>query len=202
MYKLKVCGMAHRQNLEQLISIKPDYIGFIFYPKSPRNILEPEIILSVPTEINRVAVVVNKPFDEIATIIKKFNVNCIQLHGNETPEFCSEVKKLGVTTIKAFAVDNDFNFGITKEYNTDFFLFDAKGEKVGGNGTKYNWEILKHYNHTTPYFLSGGIMPNDAIALKQSCINAYAIDINSKFEISPGLKDIKAVEQFKLQLSK
>lgn len=197
MLKLKVCGMADRQNLEDLINIKPDFIGFIFYQKSPRNINEPEIILSVPQTINRVAVVVDKSLQEIENIIKNYNVNVIQLHGNESPDFCNQVNNLGVKTIKAFAVDNNFNFDIIKNYNTNYYLFDTKGEKVGGNGTKYNWEILKQNKIDKPYFISGGITLNDAQELKNNFSDVFAVDINSKFEIKPGFKNIAAIEKFK-----
>jgi len=209
--KLKICGMKFSENILETAKLEPDFMGFIFYEKSPRFYSEQAI-----PEINatkKVGVFVNASEGEIIEKIIKYGLDLIQLHGNESPEICKNLKekflenKLEVEIIKAFSVDENFDFGLLKTYeeNTDYFLFDTKGKLYGGNGTVFNWQILKNYTLKKPYFLSGGIGIPEVNQLKTFLKTpeskyCFAIDGNSKFEIEPGLKDTKTLEEFKKAL--
>lgn len=200
--------MKFSENILETAQLQPDFMGFIFYEKSPRFYSEeaiPEI-----NSVQKVGVFVNASEGEIIEITIKYGLNLVQLHGNESPDFCKNLKEkflennLEVQIIKAFSVDENFDFGVLKTYeeNTDYFLFDTKGKLYGGNGTVFNWQILKNYTSKKPYFLSGGIGISEIKQLKtflktQESKYCFAIDVNSKFEIKPGLKDTKTLEEFK-----
>jgi phosphoribosylanthranilate isomerase len=198
--KLKVCGMRDVENIKALIELKPDFIGFIFYDKSPRfigNDADVELINSIPREIRKVGVFVNATVDYILQNVRKYGLNYVQLHGNEMPDFCRNLRLKGVNIIKAFRVDNDFVFGQVNNYKPhfDFFLFDAKGDGYGGNGIAFDWSILKKYDNQKPYFLAGGISLENLDVLETIIPKPYAMDVNSKFEIEPALKDIEKLEE-------
>lgn len=198
--KLKVCGMRDVENIKALVELKPDFIGFIFYDKSPRYVrtdLDVEFINSIPREIKKVGVFVNATVDFILQNVRKYGLNYVQLHGNEMPDFCRNLRLKGVNIIKAFRVDNDFVFGQVNNYkpHVDFFLFDAKGDGYGGNGIAFDWSILKKYDNQKPYFLAGGISLENIDVLESIVPQPYAMDINSKFEIEPALKDIEKLEE-------
>lgn len=200
--------MKFSENILKTAQLQPDFMGFIFYEKSPRFYSEeaiPEI-----NSVQKVGVFVNASEGEIIEITIKYGLNLVQLHGNESPDFCKNLKEkflennLEVQIIKAFSVDENFDFGVLKTYeeSTDYFLFDTKGKLYGGNGTVFNWQILKNYTLKKPYFLSGGIGISEIKQLKtflKTPESKYcsAIDVNSKFEIEPGLKDIKTLKEFK-----
>jgi len=206
--KLKICGMKFSENILETAQLQPDFMGFIFYEKSPRFYSQeaiPEI-----NAVKKVGVFVNASEGEIIEKTTKYGLDLVQLHGNESTDFCKNLKenflenKLEVQTIKAFSVDENFDFGSLKAYeeNTDYFLFDTKGKLYGGNGTVFNWQILKNYTSKKPYFLSGGIGISEIKQLKTFLKTSeskycFAIDVNSKFEIEPGLKDIKTLKEFK-----
>lgn len=197
--KLKVCGMRDAENIKALIEQKPDFIGFIFYDKSPRfvgNQLDLELIQSIPREIRKVGVFVNATVDYILQNAKKYNLQYVQLHGNETPDFCKSLRLKGVNIIKAFRLDESFVFSQLNNYlpHVDFFLFDAKGEGYGGNGITFDWSILKKYDNQKPYFLAGGISLDNLDELAGITPKPYAFDVNSKFEVSPGIKDVEKIE--------
>ena len=200
--KIKVCGMKNKTNLEGLVKLSPDFIGFIFYPKSPRYVegaLEPESLALVPGHIKKVGVFVNATFNQVKDAIVKYGLDMVQLHGDESPEMCTMIKQCGVQIIKVFRIDNDFDFSRTINYQNccDYFLFDTETKAYGGSGKKFDWTMLKNYNKVRPVFLSGGIGPDDAEQVNSiSDIDIFAIDINSKFEIEPGLKDLDKVEGF------
>lgn len=212
--KLKVCGMKFQDNILEIASLKPDYLGFIFYEKSARN-FENEIP-EISSEIKKTGVFVNESSGFILEKARKYNFHSIQLHGEETPQFCAilrkELKKLKETSeveiIKVFSVNEEFDFNEVSPYEAvaDYFLFDTKGTKKGGNGITFNWDILKEYPSKKPFFLSGGIGVEEIESIqsllaefqktgKQDLL--YAIDVNSKFEIEPGLKDLQQLEVFK-----
>ena len=204
--KIKVCGMRESANIEALSVLKPDYMGLIFYAPSKRFVDEsslrlPEDILS---NIKLTGVFVNETLDNILMQIQKYGLQAIQLHGNESPEFCGSLQLAitnfhpGLELIKAFGIDNSFDFSVLDDYLpfVDFFLFDTKTPAHGGSGEKFNWEILKNYELQKPYFLSGGIGANDLQELQSITDDRfYCADLNSKFEISPGLKDIEKISR-------
>ncbi|PRX45774.1 phosphoribosylanthranilate isomerase [Salegentibacter salegens] len=208
--KLKICGMKHPENISEVAKLQPDYMGFIFYEKTPRNFDAeiPEISLA----IKKTGVFVNEEIDLILEKIKKHDLNAIQLHGDESAAFCAELKTLLIETeveiIKVFSVKDDFDFERLEEYEAvvDYFLFDTKGKNKGGNGITFNWEILKEYPSEKPFFLSGGIGPEEVEAIKK--LKAYfeengkgnllyAIDVNSKFEEEAGFKNVDKLKEFR-----
>lgn len=202
MLQLKVCGMKDANNLAELIKVQPDFIGLIFHEKSPRNITKPNG-LKIPNEINTVGVFINETEGFVLDKIDKFNLLYIQLHGKESPQFCKKVKLLKRKIIKAFNVHPDFDFTQLTKYepHCDYFLFDSFGKNPGGNGITFDWTLLNNYKGTTPFLLSGGIHPEMAETLKTFSHPMFAgIDINSKFEIEAGLKDIEKIKNFKHEL--
>lgn len=198
MLKLKVCGMRNRENIIALSKVKPEFIGFIFHEKSSRNISD-NLIQSTPDTIIRVGVFVDENINFILDKIKLHNLNCVQLHGKESTEFCAEVKKLGIDVIKAFNISEQFNFSTLKNYEEtcNFFLFDAAGKNAGGNGIVFNWDLISNYTGRTPFLLSGGIdetMTKTIKDLKHPLL--VGVDINSGFETKPAVKNIIAIKKF------
>ncbi|WP_428228757.1 phosphoribosylanthranilate isomerase [Flavobacterium sp.] len=201
--KLKICGMKYPENIIEIGSLLPDYMGFIFYEKSARyfNGTIPELIGT----IKKVGVFVNQSQEEILEKVAKYNLQAIQLHGNESVEFLSELKKQlpkKIEIIKVFSADENFDFEIIKPFEPvcDYFMFDTKGKLPGGNGTSFDWKILKKYKSEKPFFLSGGIGINELKAIEEiskTNLPIYAVDINSKFEIEPGLKNKNLFSNFK-----
>lgn len=203
MLRLKVCGMKEKENIKQLADIQPDYIGFIFYPKSKRyivNSLQPKVVQTIPTAIKKVGVFVNEPVENIEKMVKDYHLDFIQLHGDESSQFCKQLNRKGFQIIKAFQVHKNFDFNALDEYkeHCKYFLFDTQTPLYGGSGHKFDWQLLKNYNNEKPFFLSGGIDLDDADKiLNIKKLNIHAIDINSKFEIKPGLKNIEKIKKFK-----
>lgn len=199
--RLKVCGMREAENIRQLLALQPDFMGFIFYEKSSRFVgeeLDEELLKSFPHTTRKVGVFVNATASYILENYKKYNLDYVQLHGEELPDFCRNLKLKGVNIIKAFSVDENFYFGKLQNYKPycDFFLFDTKGQERGGNGTTFDWRILNKYDNEKPFFLAGGIdLENAHKALEIQNLKVYALDVNSKFEISPALKDIQKLDE-------
>lgn len=208
--KLKICGI--RDNLHEVGSLNPDYLGFIFWEPSARY------ISGVPSDFpegpKRVGVFVDATISIIMERVRTFGLSLIQLHGNESPEFCTALKKeirnakeeniSTVKIIKAFPVHDDFDFSVLGPYEDvcDYFLFDTKGKLPGGNGYAFNWHLLEKYPSRKPFLLSGGIGLDETpqlIRFMESPQAAYchAVDVNSRFEIKPGLKDIPELRRFK-----
>ncbi len=193
--------MCHSQNISELAELRPDYMGFIFYSKSKRNVigkLDQADLDNLPPSVKKVGVFVNATFEEIKEQIKKYTLDLVQLHGKETPELCAKIQQLGIKVIKAFSVDETFNFGVTLPYKTvcDYFLFDTKGKEAGGNGFTFDWSVLANYDNEIPFFLSGGLdETNTAEVKKLTHLNIHAVDVNSKFEIQPALKDIELLKK-------
>ena len=200
--KLKICGMKH--NTLEVASLKPDYLGFIFFEKSPRNF--EGNIGDISEKIKRVGVFVNATIETISEKTKQYNLEVIQLHGEESADFCYRLKKALSTEIwKAFGIGDRFNFEELKQYEEyiDKFLFDTKGENKGGNGYPFNWNILKDYPSQKPFILSGGIGLESIDQLEkiiQTKLPIYAIDINSQVETSPGHKNLDEIKKFIHQL--
>lgn len=201
MIKLKVCGMKYQDNIRQLAELEPDFIGFIFYEKSKRYVTNGLDIksLNIPKSIKKVGVFVNSTIEVINEKVQLYKLDFVQLHGNESVEFCRELKQAGIKIIKAFQIDEDFDFFVIERYETvcDYFLFDTKTKLYGGSGNKFNWQILEKFNNQKPFFLSGGIDMEDVDEIKKlKNLNIFAIDINSRFEINPGNKDIEKIKEF------
>ena len=198
--KIKICGMKYPENILEVSQLLPDYLGFIFYEKSSR-FFDGEIP-EIPKSIKKVGVFVNARLMEINGKIKKYNLDVIQLHGNETPEFIKNLKQKNIEIIKVFSVDDDFDFSELEPFENvcDYFLFDTKGKLHGGNGITFNWQILEKYKSKKPLFLSGGIGIDEIEKIKTLKLPICAIDVNSKFEIEPGLKNKELLQQFIIQL--
>jgi phosphoribosylanthranilate isomerase len=197
--KLKICGMKYPNNILEVSQLLPDYLGFIFYEKSSR-FFEGEIP-EIPKSIKKVGVFVDATLEEIISKIEKYNLNAVQLHGKEDALFCEKLKKENIEIIKVFSVLDEFDFDLLKPFEPycDYFLFDTKGKLHGGNGVTFNWQILEKYNSKKPFFLSGGIGIEEIEKIVKSLqcndstknLPIFAIDVNSKFEIEPGLKNTK-----------
>lgn len=194
--ELKICGLNDAENIRAVVKLRPDFIGFVFFDGSSRNAkgkIIHELAISVPAEIRKVGVFVNDSIDRIINYIGMYNLDYVQLHGTEDPAYCRELENYcGI--IKAFGVDEDFDFERTRPYEAccDKFLFDTKTPAHGGSGRAFNWEVLDRYKGSVPFFLSGGIGTEniEEIFMKKMHPLLFALDVNSKAEISPGIKDI------------
>ena len=192
---VKVCGMRDAENIRQLETLGIDWMGMIFWPKSKRHVSMPPVYL--PQHVRKVGVFVDASLDAIRQHVEDYQLDIIQLHGQESTETLKALKPL--TLIKAFniATPEDLQKTVAYEGLADYFLFDTKGESVGGNGEKFDWSVLDSYQGETPFLLSGGIGPEDAQDVESfrhpKCIG---IDLNSRFETEPGLKDITKLKQF------
>ncbi|MFH4967862.1 phosphoribosylanthranilate isomerase [Gaetbulibacter sp. M240] len=209
--KLKVCGMKYEDNIKAVAALQPDYLGFISFEKSARNFTKNDIP-EISENIIKTGVFVDDTVNNILEHISKFGFGAVQLHGQESPEFCRELKQkhqsqypdISLEIIKVFSIKTDFNFELLKPYEAvcDYFLFDTKGPLPGGNGYTFNWNILNQYPSTKPFFLSGGIGLEEveklnAFAQSEASKYCYAIDVNSKFEDAPGLKNTDKLKEFK-----
>jgi len=198
MLAIKVCGMKHPDNIEQLEQLQVDYLGFICYAQSPRYIHTDNARFIRELATAKVGVFVNATHAEIYEFQALYNFQYFQLHGQESPEYCAALKALNIPIIKAFGIDDTFDWNTVDSYDSvaDYFLFDTKSPKHGGTGTSFNWELLKKYPLEKPYFLSGGLsISNIKEATNFEDPRLIALDLNSKFELSPALKDIKLLEE-------
>ena len=191
----KVCGMRDAQNIRDVEALGIDWIGMIFWPKSKRYVAEVPSYL--PEHLKKVGVFVDSTLDDILQHISDYQLDIIQLHGQESPDFAKALKPH--TIIKAFNIEKADDLLQTEKYKgiADYFLFDTKGKMVGGNGQKFDWSVLTAYQGKTPFLLSGGIGPEDAESVRSfhhpRCIG---IDLNSRFESEPGFKDINQLKTF------
>lgn len=199
---IKICGMREPDNILKVANLEPDLMGFIFYPASLRYVSltsDPDIFEGIPAGIRKAGVFVNTGSDMLIRTIRKFSLDIVQLHGNETPEICRQMKQEGVQVIKTFNIKAGEDFKLCSDYIscTDYFLFDSLTSGYGGSGKKFNWKLLDSYEQDHPFFLSGGIAPGDADAiLKINNPAFYGIDVNSKFEVRPGVKDLEMLKEF------
>lgn len=200
--KVKVCGLNNPENALEVALVGPDMVGFVFHSASPRLIRQPfgeEFNRSIPSNTKRVGVFVNAPLDAVLTAKTSYSLDVVQLHGGESPDYCSRLMGLGIPVIKAFSVDERFDFLAANAFRhcCSMFLFDASGPQGGGNGIPFRWALLNSYHLDHPFLLSGGISLEHAQQLRQLNHPAMlGVDINSRFEISPGIKDVDRVREF------
>jgi phosphoribosylanthranilate isomerase len=203
---VKICGMRESDNIMAAAELEPEIMGFIFYPKSPRfagELLKPDILSLLPQNITKAGVFVNADYRTISETIKKYSLEIVQLHGDESPDLCFRLKETGIRVIKAFSLNENSGFISMSQYIqcTDYFLFDSFTSDRGGSGQKFDWKKVDDYDLGHPFFLSGGISPDDATVI--SGINSpsfYGVDLNSRFEIEPGLKNIEKLKVFLKEL--
>lgn len=208
--RVKVCGMTLPEQLEQLGSIGVTFAGFIFYAKSPRYVFKHMTTTQIRKEnsVNKVGVFVNASIEEVLHMVDECRLHMVQLHGDETPKYCEKIADY-VSVVKAFRIsENDNLEWMIRPYMDvcDMFMFDTMGAGYGGTGKKFNWNMLKDASIGKPFFLSGGIEPGDEEKLKEFTElpvgkALFSVDINSKFEISPGIKDIPKVKEFVQKLN-
>lgn len=198
---IKVCGMTEAENIRDVEELGVDMIGFIFYPKSPRCLCEmPEYL---PAKARRVGVFVNESKENILVYADRFGLQYIQLHGTESPEYCRSLRSSGLHLIKAFSISLPKDMLAISAYKglCDYYLFDTKTPQYGGSGNQFDWNLLHRYNSNTPFLLSGGINPYSVKAIREFHHPRLAgIDINSRFETAPGIKDVERIEKFVQEL--
>ena len=202
---IKVCGITQFKQLQQLEALNIDYAGLIFYKDSPRYMgdkITGKQVKEADFDLKKVGVFVNPGYSELLDAIDEYGLDIVQLHGNETPEMCEDVSG-EAEVIKAFRIeDGAVNIDkLVEPYDAVcvFYLFDTAGlkESFGGTGQQFDWSILKKAKIEKPFFLSGGIGPDDAQKIKAfKHPDFFAIDVNSKFEMAPGLKDMAAILKF------
>jgi len=204
--KIKVCGNTLPQQVNALDDLGVTFAGFIFYPKSPRYMVQkisPEKMRQIKGKIIKVGVFVNPTYEDLMKTVEIHRLDMVQLHGDESPKFCDKIADY-ISVIKAFRLsDNDSIMHMTQSYTevVDFFMFDTLGAGYGGTGKKFDWTILQQSLPLKPYFLSGGIEPGDEKKLEEfigtpAGEKLFAIDINTKFEIGPGVKDVNSIKKF------
>ncbi|SNT36479.1 phosphoribosylanthranilate isomerase [Ekhidna lutea] len=199
--KLKVCGMRDPENISGLLDLRPDFIGFIFYPKSPRYVdeMDGDFVMRIPLSIHKVGVFVNESLENIVTLADKYGLEYIQLHGDEDLDFAKAIREKGLKVIKVFRVMDTIPF-VAKQYEgiADYFLFDTQSMNYGGSGRHFDWNILRTYNINVPFLLSGGVQLEDIDQIKEMNIEKLVgVDVNSRFEVEPALKDIEKLKLLK-----
>ena len=200
--RIKVCGMKDLQNRQMLETLPIDLLGFIFYPPSPRyagNQPADYLTKLTSTGKEKAGVFVDESAGNILKITRKYELTYVQLHGDEKPEQCTELRKAGLKVIKVFRVNSGFDFSTAGPYAgvADYFLFDTRAGQPGGTGKKFNWQILENYKFDVPFFLSGGIGPEDAGAVaKLQHPMLFGLDLNSGFEDEPGIKNFEKLKVF------
>jgi len=202
---VKVCGMRDAAALAGVAALEPDFLGFIFAPRSPRFVgdaLAPEVVRGLPASIWKTGVFVNETTDNILAAAHRFGLSAAQLHGQEPPAQCEELSEAGLLVIKAFSVGTAVDFAALLPYvpHCDYFLFDTKGAAPGGNRAVFDWNLLSSYHLPVPYFLAGGLglaHAAELAALQQSgrLPGLAGVDLNSAFETAPGVKDAGRVRQ-------
>lgn len=202
--QVKVCGMTQMNQVVQLDAMGVAYIGFIFYPASKRYVLATNTLEDIANlklmQAKKVGVFVNEPLASILSIIKNAKLDIVQLHGDETVDYCKSVQEK-VSTIKVFRVGDIFPNFENYVSVVDYFLFDTDSQWYGGTGQHFNWEIIKSASIPTPFFLSGGIGINDVqgihvMAGTKAGKTMLGVDLNSQFEGQPGIKQIEKIKKF------
>jgi phosphoribosylanthranilate isomerase len=208
--RIKVCGMTQPEQVRQLAVMGVSFAGFIFYPKSPRYVFKNMTTTQIrkAADINKVGVFVNATIEEVITMTDECRLHMVQLHGDETPKYCEKIADY-VSVVKAFRIgENDNVEWMIRPYMDvcDMFMFDTMGAGYGGTGKKFDWNLLKDQTIGKPFFLSGGIEPGDENKLNEFAGEPvakalFAVDINSKFELSPGVKDMGKIKEFVKKLN-
>lgn len=199
--KLKICGLREPDNIEALLPLRPDYLGFIFYVRSSRYAgrhLDPFFARQIEGP-KKVGVFVDEDRFQIEETVETYGLDLVQLHGQEPPKLCRDLRQQGVQVIKVFSVGEAFDFGQLGAYepHVDYFLFDTKGKLPGGNGYAFDWRLLANYPSETPFFLSGGIGPAHRETVAElELAQLHGLDVNSKFEVRPGHKDVAKLQAF------
>ncbi|RPD40910.1 phosphoribosylanthranilate isomerase [Chitinophaga barathri] len=200
--KIKVCGITRKEDLDALVQLGADYAGFIFYGKSPRfagNKLDGRTVREIAGRIGKVGVFVNADPQQVIQTVKDYGLDMIQLHGDESIAVCQQLR-LTVPVMKVFPMGekaNAVDYAAPFMAVSDFFLFDTASKEYGGTGRQFNWELLNDYSYDKPFFLSGGIGPDDTEAvLRWRHKQLFALDVNSRFETAPGVKDMDKVAAF------
>lgn len=196
----KICGMRDKENVQALSELSIHMVGINFYPLSKRYFSEEheaDAFDSLSEDIQLVGVFVDEEFDIVSEYVESYQLDYVQLHGSESPMYCTAMKELA-GVIKVFGVGEDFDFAETKAYNdVDYFLFDTKTNEHGGSGRKFDWTKLNNYTVDIPFLLAGGIAPDDHKEILKINHNKFAgVDLNSKFEISPAVKNIELIKDF------
>lgn len=206
MPKIKVCGLTDLKNIDDVLSLQPDFVGFVFWKKSKRQMTLSSLEINNP-KVKKVGVFVDETEEFILEKLRAFHLDYVQLHGDETAGFCKNLKAKNYKIIKAFSLHDTFDFETLKAYenHVDYFLFDTKGVFPGGNGLTFNWQILKNYTLSKAYFLSGGIGLNHISGIKAffkttAAKHCEAIDVNSQFETVAGIKNTNLLKQLKHEL--
>lgn len=205
--------MKYPENIKKVSELAPDFLGFIFHSASPRNCRDKgkDILNHIVGNSIPVMVSVNLPEKELLDIISEWNFEIVQLHGNEAPEFCARLRDRGLKVWKAISIGSVspqsdiswFDKTLSYEGKVDMFLFDTATKNYGGSGQKFNWDLLKEYKGKTPFILSGGISPGDEIEIRNISNPMLAgVDLNSRFELTPGLKDLNLISTFISKLNK
>jgi phosphoribosylanthranilate isomerase len=198
---IKICGLTERQNITEIVALRPEWIGLIFYPASPRYAGNDKTLaawLRTITGSQKVGVFVNEGELAIRDAIAAYGLDLVQLHGKETPGFCARIRHT-VPVIKAFALHEDFDFSVLKAYAgaCDYFLFDTPAAGYGGSGKHFDWDLLQQGDISLPFLLSGGIGPDDLAPLKRfRHKQGIGIDVNSRFEDTPGVKNYELLKTF------
>lgn len=199
--------MKYQDNIQHVAALQPDYLGFIFYKKSARH-FNAASIPELSNTIKKTGVFVDADLDFVLQKINKHQLQAVQLHGKESFEYCKQLQNKNIEIIKVFSIKDAFDFNVLKPYEKvcDYFLFDTKGKHPGGNGYTFNWNVLNEYPSTKPFFLSGGLGLNEVEKIHEFLKSkaskyCYALDVNSKFEIEPGLKHIENLKAFKKALN-
>ncbi len=196
--KIKICGMTNIDNISRILFLEPDYLGFIFYPKSPRHVvgrLNPDMLSIIPPSVKRTGVFVNASEIYIRDAIQAYGLSAVQMHGSEKPRQCARIRDLGVEVIKAFHIGDAHDFESVWDYTevVDYYLFDTKSPAFGGTGRQFDWQLVLRQPLRMPWILSGGINPDNIVDAAQS--GATMIDLNSCFESSPGIKDYNLLNE-------
>jgi len=202
--KLKICGMKLPENIAEVIALEPDYLGFIFFTGSKRFVgeLDPEMIKNIPETIRTTGVFVDERMETVKERVATYQLKAVQLHGNESPAYCKELQKV-TEVIKAFGIDSSFDFDRLDDYfdSVDYYLFDTQTAEHGGSGKSFNWRLLEKYQLIKPFFISGGIgLDNVAELPRINDERLYGVDVNSRFETAPGIKDIGQLTDFKTKM--
>ncbi len=199
---VKICGMRESENILSVAKLRPDLMGFIFYPRSPRyaaGFLDPDLLSSLGHGIIRTGVFVDADYNDMIVTARQYSLDAVQLHGNESPDLCRQLKNTGLRVIKTFRISDNNSFLQCGEYSscTDLFLFDTPAATHGGSGLKFDWKLLEGYQQEHPFLLGGGIGPDDAADI-QAIDNHFfrGVDLNSRFEISPGTKETGKLRKF------